>query len=120
MRCLGNLGQTERFRGFLWPSGVTNTRNVPSVPRFPGVIVTIPDTKQWRRIRSVWGDLYYLLAAVLPPTQPSQIYCFERLGIEAEIHHPGRLIALETTSDCTMRVLYRMSDQRFEISSAAW
>jgi hypothetical protein len=61
------------------------------------VMVTVPDSVQWQRVRRAWGDPGYILAAVSPP-QRNLVYCFEGLGIEAEVMRGGARIPLEVAS----------------------
>jgi hypothetical protein len=57
--------------------------------------VTIPDSEQWRRIRRAWGDPGYVLAAASRPER-DLFYCFEGLGIRAEVMRGETRIPLET------------------------
>jgi hypothetical protein len=62
------------------------------------VAATLPDTRAWRRIRRAWGDPGYILAAVSPPDR-GLVYCFEHVGIQADVKRNGAEIPLTVASD---------------------
>jgi hypothetical protein len=64
--------------------------------RSAAVVVTVPESVQWQRIRRGWGDPGYVLAAVSP--QRGLIYCFDGLGIEVEVLRGGVRIPLATAA----------------------
>lgn len=49
------------------------------------VVVTIPDSAQWKRIRHAWGDPDYLVAAVESPQSAQIIHCLDELGINIDV-----------------------------------
>ena len=60
------------------------------------VVVTVPDSAQWRRILQSWGDDGYLIFAASHRSQ-ALLYCFDKLGIRVEVTSAGRSVSLEST-----------------------
>ena len=60
------------------------------------VVVTIPDNRQWARVRHGWGDPRYLIVAVENPRHDREILCLDKLGIQVTVSTKSGQIALKT------------------------
>jgi hypothetical protein len=59
------------------------------------VVVTIPDNPQWKRIRRIWGDPDYLVAAVEYPQSARIIHCLDELEIHVDVIVKGVHVPLK-------------------------
>jgi hypothetical protein len=56
---------------------------------------TIPDSRDWKRIRSLWGDPAYLVG-VVSSSRPQFIYCRNQLDLDVRLFVDSRVVRPET------------------------
>jgi len=56
---------------------------------------TVPNDNTWRRIRRLWGDPEYFVAAMSPSSR-NYMYCLDQLGLAVQVTLDGNPVQLET------------------------